>query len=223
MKNTEDEESRLPILQSSSNHSSTPRQQLHSHSRSHANSNDETDDDNDDDDDDDGKQNETSLLSEHNLLIMPLMMAQEDSLIESGSIRSRNNSVNDSNSTKQKRLKASKRKKRKHSTASSSKIAKKDTASSRRWCCYVYACPAPFVRSTLSVMNFLARVLFWCSVVATVAAIGWYSYELKNNGYVRLELFSVPYVVLSKRPHLHFLDAAPPHFLNQPSQSRKCQ
>jgi hypothetical protein len=43
-------------------------------------------------------------------------------------------------------------------------------------------CPTPFVRSTLSVMNFLARVLFWSSVVATVAAVFWYSYELINNG-----------------------------------------
>jgi hypothetical protein len=39
-------------------------------------------------------------------------------------------------------------------------------------------------------MNFLARVLFWCTVVATVAAIGWYSYELKNNGYARLLCYS---------------------------------
>lgn len=181
MMDIDEDGSHLPISRLPSNHSPTPRQQLH------PDSNDEDTEDGDHDNDVD--LNETPLQSEHNLLVVPLLMAQEDSLIESGSIRSRNNgSVNESNSTKQKRLKDSKRKKRKQSSASSSKLAKKDTASSRRWCCS--SCPAPFVRSTLSVMNFLARVLFWCTVVATVAAIGWYSYELKNNGYARLLCYS---------------------------------
>lgn len=38
------------------------------------------------------------------------------------------------------------------------------------------------VRSTLSCMNLVARVLFWSSVVALAAAVVWYSHELKNNG-----------------------------------------
>ena len=41
-----------------------------------------------------------------------------------------------------------------------------------------------FVRSTMVIMNVLAKILVWSSVVALVAAVVWYSYELKNNGYV---------------------------------------
>ena len=40
------------------------------------------------------------------------------------------------------------------------------------------------VRSTLSCMNLVAKMLFWSSALASVAAVVWYSYELKNNGYV---------------------------------------
>ena len=36
------------------------------------------------------------------------------------------------------------------------------------------------------VMNILAKILVWSSVVALAAAVVWYSYELKNNGYVML-------------------------------------
>jgi hypothetical protein len=43
-------------------------------------------------------------------------------------------------------------------------------------------CPAPFVRSTISFMNFMARILFWATVLGTAAAVIWYSHELKNNG-----------------------------------------
>ena len=32
------------------------------------------------------------------------------------------------------------------------------------------------------VMHVMARLLFWATVVGTVAAVVWYSYELKNNG-----------------------------------------
>ena len=32
------------------------------------------------------------------------------------------------------------------------------------------------------VMHAMARLLFWATVVGTVAAVVWYSYELKNNG-----------------------------------------
>lgn len=48
----------------------------------------------------------------------------------------------------------------------------------QKCCCY----NRTFVRSTLSFMNFLARVLFWCSAFASVAAVIWYSYELKKHG-----------------------------------------
>ncbi len=50
----------------------------------------------------------------------------------------------------------------------------------------VCACDRTFVRSTLSCMNLLARLLFWCSAMASVAAVVWYSYELKKHGYVLL-------------------------------------
>jgi hypothetical protein len=40
-------------------------------------------------------------------------------------------------------------------------------------------------RNIQSCMNFVARLLLWCTVVASVALVVWYSYELKNNGYVR--------------------------------------
>lgn len=43
-------------------------------------------------------------------------------------------------------------------------------------------CDRTFVRSTLSFMNLLARLLFWCSALASVAAVVWYSYELKKHG-----------------------------------------
>jgi hypothetical protein len=40
--------------------------------------------------------------------------------------------------------------------------------------------------STLtSCMGLLARLLFWSSAVAFVGAVGWYSYELQQSGYVR--------------------------------------
>lgn len=38
------------------------------------------------------------------------------------------------------------------------------------------------VRNTISCMNVMARVVVWSSVVALVAGVVWYSYELKNNG-----------------------------------------
>lgn len=146
--------------------------------------------------------NDTPTEQEHNLsLMMPLIMASEDSMTESGSIRSRNTTNNNNNATtvtSASHSKKHKHKRRKHnptnSTSSSSLTCSKlvgtttnsnntnsnhKNAIRRGWC---WLCPAPFVRSTLTVMNFLARVLFWCTVVATVAAIGWYSYELKNNG-----------------------------------------
>ena len=46
------------------------------------------------------------------------------------------------------------------------------------WCCN----DRKVVRSTVSCMNVVARVLVWCTVVAMVAGVVWYSYELKKMG-----------------------------------------
>jgi hypothetical protein len=40
------------------------------------------------------------------------------------------------------------------------------------------------VQSTISCMNLLARLLFWSTIVALVATVFWYSYELHEHGYV---------------------------------------
>ena len=68
---------------------------------------------------------------------------------------------------------------------------------SRRFfrCCRDRTCrDRTFVRSTLSCMNLVARMLLWCSAVASIAAVVWYSYELRNNGYVSFSL-CLPYSV----------------------------
>ena len=46
------------------------------------------------------------------------------------------------------------------------------------WCCH----DRRIVRSTLSCMNVVARILSWCTVFASVAGVVWYSYELKKTG-----------------------------------------
>jgi hypothetical protein len=46
------------------------------------------------------------------------------------------------------------------------------------WCCH----DRKIVRSTLSCMNVVARILSWCTVIASVAGVVWYSYELKKTG-----------------------------------------
>jgi len=46
------------------------------------------------------------------------------------------------------------------------------------WCCN----DRKIVRSTLSCMNVVARILSWFTVFASVAGIVWYSYELKQTG-----------------------------------------
>ena len=35
---------------------------------------------------------------------------------------------------------------------------------------------------TLAIMNVFAKLLLWSSIVATIAAVIWYSIELKQNG-----------------------------------------
>jgi hypothetical protein len=52
-----------------------------------------------------------------------------------------------------------------------------------------------FVRSTMVVMNILAKILVWSSVIALAAAVVWYSYELKNNGYVAFVAFVAFYIM----------------------------
>ena len=47
---------------------------------------------------------------------------------------------------------------------------------------FCYCCDRTVVRSTLSVMNFLAKMLVWSSVIALAAAVVWYSYELTKHG-----------------------------------------
>ena len=47
---------------------------------------------------------------------------------------------------------------------------------------FCYCCDRTIVRSTLSFMNLLARILVWSSVVALAAAVVWYSLELTKHG-----------------------------------------
>jgi hypothetical protein len=82
------------------------------------------------------------------------------------------------------------RRRRKHTALEDEGLLENDSSSSspssrwRQWC---FCRDRKFVRSTLSCMNFVARVLLWCSVLAMVVLVVWYSYELKNNGYVFVE------------------------------------
>ena len=71
----------------------------------------------------------------------------------------------------------------------SSSTHTKPTASLGSKCC---TCDRTLVRSTLSCMNLLAKLLFWCSALASAAAVVWYSYELKKHGYVVLVLGEKP-------------------------------
>lgn len=38
------------------------------------------------------------------------------------------------------------------------------------------------LRTTVSIMNFVARILLWGSFIATIVGVVWYSHELKSNG-----------------------------------------
>jgi len=51
-----------------------------------------------------------------------------------------------------------------------------------RKCCRRY--------SLYSCMNVVAKMVFWVSTIFSVAAVIWYSYELKNNGYVQSVVLS---------------------------------
>lgn len=55
-----------------------------------------------------------------------------------------------------------------------------DSSETKRCCDNKYT--HHIVQSTLTLMNFLAKVLLYGSIIATVAGVVWYSLELKNNG-----------------------------------------
>eukprot|EP00547_Thalassionema_nitzschioides_P009147 CAMPEP_0194229014 /NCGR_PEP_ID=MMETSP0156-20130528/43673_1 /TAXON_ID=33649 /ORGANISM="Thalassionema nitzschioides, Strain L26-B" /LENGTH=706 /DNA_ID=CAMNT_0038961549 /DNA_START=212 /DNA_END=2332 /DNA_ORIENTATION=- len=113
--------------------------------------------DNDDDDDD-------------NNLLLPLMMnPSEDFDTNSVLLRSRNNTA------PQQRNKASQQQMQPFSSPNrGSSYGRQRNGSS------VSTMNQP--KKYAIVMMFFARLLFWASVCATVAAVIWYSYELKNNG-----------------------------------------
>lgn len=51
------------------------------------------------------------------------------------------------------------------------------------FCCYNGSyCFYRNFRSTLQCMNFMARIVLWCTILALVVAVVWYSYELHNHG-----------------------------------------
>ena len=80
--------------------------------------------------------------------------------------------------------------------ASSSSHTKQPSSLGSKCC----TCDRTLVRSTLSCMNILAKLLFWCSALASAAAVVWYSYELKKHGYVFIFHIMIPN--LSFGPHL---------------------
>lgn len=50
-------------------------------------------------------------------------------------------------------------------------------------CCYNGSfCFYRNFKSTLQCMNFMARIVLWCTVLALIVAVIWYSYELHNHG-----------------------------------------
>lgn len=69
-------------------------------------------------------------------------------------------------------------------TTTASLSSTRTSSTSKRRCCQPCCQNQALVRSTLSCMNLLARILFWSSAVASVAAVVWYSYELIKHGYV---------------------------------------
>jgi hypothetical protein len=79
-----------------------------------------------------------------------------------------------------------KRKRRRHRKQAEDPLASvaESTMDNNKWrrlfCCRDRRCR----RNLQSCMNFVARLLLWCTILASVALVVWYSYELKNNGYV---------------------------------------
>jgi hypothetical protein len=61
------------------------------------------------------------------------------------------------------------------------------TPTAAKWC--LWCCPNHRFRQNIQTcMNFVARLLLWCTIFASVALVVWYSYELKNNGCVSYTL-----------------------------------
>ncbi|KAG7356462.1 organic solute transporter Ost alpha [Nitzschia inconspicua] len=70
------------------------------------------------------------------------------------------------------------RRKRKHTTEMDNGAA---SPAGVKW--QILCCRDQKIRRNIqSCMNTVARLLLWCTVIASVALVVWYSYELKNNG-----------------------------------------
>jgi hypothetical protein len=77
----------------------------------------------------------------------------------------------------------SKRRRRKRRHTADMEDSSATTPTAARW--RIWCCRDRRVRQNIQTcMNFVARLLLWCTVLASVALVVWYSYELKNNGYV---------------------------------------
>lgn len=107
---------------------------------------------------------ETVPLTSRDLLLEPLSVPPDDA---HQVVRSRHSSL-----TRKRRGK-----KRSRQTAE----IQKGTAWMRT--CLLWFCRnTRAVQSTISCMNLMARLLFWSSILASIAGVFWYSYELFNHG-----------------------------------------
>jgi len=58
-----------------------------------------------------------------------------------------------------------------------------------RYCCrQTSLLQRELYKNTIVVMNFLARVLFWLSLLSMIVGVVWYSMELANHGYVHTNI-----------------------------------
>ena len=78
--------------------------------------------------------------------------------------------------------KSSSRRRRKNGSKKTSVETSPPGLCQRIFCGCWFCRDRTFVRSTLSCMNLMAKVLFWCSAVASVMAVVWYSNELTKHG-----------------------------------------
>ena len=74
-----------------------------------------------------------------------------------------------------------------------------------------------FRRNLQSCMNFVARLLLWCTILASVALVVFYSYELKNNGYVQCCVVSCCVMKKYRSSYNRFLT----HFFPSSCDNRK--
>jgi hypothetical protein len=105
-------------------------------------------------------------------------------------LRSRKTSSTKNHSSSKSKQHRQKHKHRRHRSRSRSNNSSKDQLdylmdittgkAGQRWkCCREHR---GIVRSTLSCMNLVAKILMWCTAMASVAAVVWYTNELRNNG-----------------------------------------